>query len=532
MAIMDPKAQLPRAHHQRVEAKVIAFTEPRLGAEVTVAAPGAAVAESFLAADGVKTLLRDKEPLPFADEVDDSQILRARARPEAPPSVPAKPPKEYAEAEAPAVSFDSGVIGNPQTIPPDTHGAVSRSHAFAPHNNRIWIHDRAGNHILDMTLDQFWNVFGTPIDTFDPKVLYDPLTNRFIFVTCANAVRADSAVLVAVSLGDDPSGDWVFGKIDVDSATMGEVWLDYPSVGYTDDKITIGLNLFTLADNAFAGAVVFVVDKPSLLHPPHDFQFDQFVLTDQGATHAPAVTLDPGVADQYLVSAWTGDFLGSGYLALYRLTGSVSQETTDLQRVGFLQSSAPWDAFPPTGNFAPQQGSQHKINTGDNRMQSVVYRHGQLYAVHTVFLPRGGPDRSAVQWHEIELGADPGIVDGGFIEDPGGNWFYAFPSVAVNAQQDVLIGMASFSDTVFASGAHALRPSGQAFGVPVLFAPGTESYHLTFGGPRNRWGDYSAAQVDPENDRDFWTIQEYAGTPANTWRTRWVQVTVPVVPIA
>ena len=172
MAVMDPKAALPSASHQKAEAKVIGLSQPRLGAEVTVAAPGSAAVESLSATDAIKPLLRDKEPLPYADDIDEGQILRARTGLKAPPSAPSAPPKEA--VTAPGVSFDSGVIGNPSTIPPDTHGAVNGTHVFAPHNNRIWIHDRAGNHVLDMTLDQFWNVFGTAIDTFDPKVLYDP----------------------------------------------------------------------------------------------------------------------------------------------------------------------------------------------------------------------------------------------------------------------------------------------------------------------------------------------------------------------
>ena len=100
----------------------------------------------------------------------------------------------------------------------------------------------------------------------------------------------------------------------------------------------------------------------------------------------------------------------------------------------------------------------------------------------------------------------------------------------MNGQRDVLIGMAAFSNTIFASGAYAQRRSGQAFDAPVVFAPGEDTYHVAFGGTRNRWGDYSATQVDPVNDQDFWTIQEYAGKPTDTWRTRWTHIPVPPSP--
>jgi len=42
------------------------------------------------------------------------------------------------------------------------------------------------------------------------------------------------------------------------------------------------------------------------------------------------------------------------------------------------------------------------------------------------------------------------------------------------------------------------------------------------GGPNfQRWGDYSAMQVDPSNDCTFWyTTEYYAVTSAFSWRTR------------
>ena len=50
---------------------------------------------------------------------------------------------------------------------------------------------------------------------------------------------------------------------------------------------------------------------------------------------------------------------------------------------------------------------------------------------------------------------------------------------------------------------------------------GLASYYKIFTGSVNRWGDFSATQVDPVNDVDLWTIQEYADTPANRWSTWW-----------
>ena len=56
-----------------------------------------------------------------------------------------------------------------------------------------------------------------------------------------------------------------------------------------------------------------------------------------------------------------------------------------------------------------------------------------------------------------------------------------------------------------------------------------EDYYLrTFGGPRNRWGDYSGISVDPSNESKFWIFNMYAapqgtdiGGEFGRWGTAW-----------
>src|SRR5262249_17672638 len=62
---------------------------------------------------------------------------------------------------------------------------------------------------------------------------------------------------------------------------------------------------------------------------------------------------------------------------------------------------------------------------------------------------------------------------------------------------------------------------------------GEDSYWKRDDNSFNRWGDYSATCVDPANDSDFWTVQEYAvphvGSVTNRsgqWATWWGNVTV------
>lgn len=114
-------------------------------------------------------------------------------------------------------------------------------------------------------------------------------------------------------------------------------------------------------------------------------------------------------------------------------------------------------------------------------MQNTVYRNGSLWCTHTVFLPAGGPaTRSAVQWWQLSPTGD--VLQHGRIDDPTGSVFYAYPSLAVNKDNDVLIGYSRFSAAEYASAAYSFRAA----------APPASS-----GSFRDRWGTWWGRIVPP-----------------------------------
>ncbi|MBM3884093.1 MAG: immunoglobulin domain-containing protein [Verrucomicrobia bacterium] len=252
-------------------------------------------------------------------------------------------------------------------------------------------------------------------------------------------------------------------------------------------------------------------------------------------TVAPAITYDTNLTTLFLVHRHIGlrtNELGQpeGLIRLRTLTGAVNSPVLSTNEV--LAGHQPWAFRPAVDNFAPQTNSTVKIMNNDARIQHVVYRNGSLWVAHTIFLPSVNPTRSAVQWWQL---ATNGLVrQVGRIDDEAGVNFYAFPSIAVNQFNDVLLGFSSFSTNQYASGNYAFRayhdPLGD-FRLPALLKAGEGAYYK--GGSRNRWGDYSATQPDPLNDASLWTIQEYAlpyvGTLTNgsgRWATWWGQIAV------
>jgi len=244
-----------------------------------------------------------------------------------------------------------------------------------------------------------------------------------------------------------------------------------------------------------------------------------------GFTQLPASTYDTNLATMYLLESSSS---GSAKLRLDTITGAVGAEVLT-NGVAFPIGSAAWQSFSPTLNFAPQLGSTSLIDTDDDRLLSCVYRNGSLWASHTVYLPAiGMPTRTAAQWWQISTAAGSvGTVQQfGRIDDPSGANFYAYPTLAVNANNDVMVGYTHFGPGLYPSAGYSTRMASDASNTMeagTTLKAGEAPYFKDFGTGDNRWGDYSSTVVDPVDDTSMWTIQEYAGQN-NKWSLWWGRV--------
>jgi hypothetical protein len=432
----------------------------------------------------------------------------------------------------PSASFLA--LGDDNTrIPPDVHGAVGPNHLMVTLNSQVRIQNRAGGVISTVSLQTFWASVGpfyTATGAFDPKILYDPYSNRWMFTACAEPETATSSLLIGVSQTSDPTGLWNLYRIDADATNL--VWVDYPSMGFNRDWICVQVNVYDMANN-FSRSHMYVFNKANLYVGGAGL-FTLISSAAIGGTQVPAITYDNTLSTLYLLQTWNGNSGGNGWLRLYTVTGPVGSEVLNLGP--FISTPNPWDwaGFTGWNDFAPQLGSAQRIMNNDDRMQNLVYRNGSLWATHTVFLPAGGAaTRSAVQWWQLTPAG--GIIQRARIYEPTGA-FYAFPSITVNQFNDVLIGYSRFSATQYASANYSFRAAADPLNTlqaDYVLKAGEAPYYKTFGAGLNRWGDFSNTVVDPVNDINMWTIQEYAATPSggsDRWGTWWGRIDPISVP--
>ncbi len=446
-----------------------------------------------------------------------------------------------ASSPAPLSSFQALPDGL-SSIPPDTHGAVGPGHLMTALNTQVRIQDRSGATLSTVTLDGFWASVGSP-DTFDPKLVYDPFAGRWLFTACANGDSAASSVLIGASQTSDPTGNWNLYRVDADATDS--LWADYPTIGFNKDWVVVQVNMFAVDSGPFPPRTnVYVFNKASVYAGGATAAFTKFSepVSDGdntwGQTQVPAITYDQSQPIIYLLNRWNSS---TGLLRLFTISGAIGSEVLTKTSI-FPASPTPWSTGTNgIGDFAAQAGSNQKLNTGDTRLQQVVYRNGSLWCVHNVFLPAGGgPTRSAIQWWQID--PTSGVVQQrGTIDDASGSTSFAYPSIAVNKFSDVLIGYARFSATQYASANYSFRASTDPLNSlreDTVLKSGEGAYYKTFSGSRNRWGDYSSTSVDPLNDVDMWTLQQYTAPPiaapcaanCGRWATWWGRVTADGTP--
>jgi RTX calcium-binding nonapeptide repeat (4 copies) len=461
----------------------------------------------------------------------------------------ADPPNTFTLSQSfNGINFDGGAANTGfYNIPPDPHGAVGPNHVVSVVNTSIQWHLKDGTLQNNQSLQNF---FSSTTGTFDPKVIFDQHSNRWVVVTLENQGRnsgnaADdiSRIYVAVSDDADPNGTWYRTTIDSRLNINGvNTWADYPGIAVDGDAIYITNNMFSHEGGTFQGERLWIINKG--------------IGSGFYSGGAPAIgvydpaTASGGIATTMMPAQVYGDVPGAAgtFLVAYSSLSNGTDEFAQVIRVDNATSSPTFTVQNVNlGNIettfslpgAPQLGTATTINTNDSRAYNAVWRDNKLYFTTTIRGAAGDDANEAtVYWAEINTTnqaalskTQSGSIGGNTIG--GLDTFTFFPSIAVNADGDVGVGFSASSSTIYAGSYFAWRDVNDPLGTmrdPITVKAGEDYYVRLFasnGGTRNRWGDYTATVVDPSDDQSFWTFNEYAmtrGTPLGGEDGRWATV--------
>ena len=316
-----------------------------------------------------------------------------------------------------------------------------------------------------------------------------------------------------------------------------------------------------LATNCVAGTCTYTPfgQLPSTLDgkiPPPDGTPNYFVETDDANSPntPPAVGLHDEMRIWEFHVDWTNPANSSfgvgssapsavpGFNGQY--AGNAGQPNFILPVADYLASgcqieNGPNDCSPE--KVAPPQPAQYLDVLGDRLMFRLAYRnfgdHQSLVVNQTVDTPSdpNTTGRNGVRWYEVRnLNTSPLVYQQSTfapLQDATNPLWRWMGSAAMDHSGDLAIGFSASGPNYFPSVHYAGRLAGDPLndlseGEGVLFAGlGIEANTGIF--PfRNRWGDYSALTVDPNDDCTFWYTNEYLAPNAPTdilpvdWHTR------------
>ena len=145
------------------------------------------------------------------------------------------------------------------------------------------------------------------------------------------------------------------------------------------------------------------------------------------------------------------------------------------------------------------KGVAQKTASGDRNPKNWVIQSGSIWFSQTI----NHDGRAAVRWHQFKL--DGTRVQTGLIADPASSFIQT--SIAVNRQNDVLVGFQETSPNMFISGRATYRLANDPAGTLKPHIKLAEGLAATEGGA---WGDYSGSIIDGDNFMDLWTVQSVA----------------------
>ena len=401
------------------------------------------------------------------------------------------------------VELDTSFIGNNWGggTPPDNDIAVSKAgFVVSVVNSNIRIFDTVGNVLSTKSLGNFGrDVLGfTNVNEFDPRVVYDPVEDKFIVVFLAGSDPSFSRVVIGFSRTSNPTEEWNLYELDGNIGNY-DSWFDYPCVGINNNELFISGNLFS-AESQSLGTALFQINKEKGFKA-EDLAYNTWsgIQNADGGYAFTVYPLSYGGDGEYgpemhFVTTY-GSYTNSNTMPVYTITNSIDNDPEML--VKHFES----DRYKPSGS-ADQLDTEEKLSIGDSRMQDGLILDS---VIHCVFMSRHEIGYSGINYMRIPLNSDSAystMIGAIGIDN-------AYPSIAFagcdSAHHQMAISYLTSSANQYPSAELVILTDLQEVSDPIVLKEG-EGYVDLIANENDRWGDYSGtARQFGNNKPKIWS---------------------------
>jgi len=429
---------------------------------------------------------------------------------------PTEEPQNTERAVHPAIGTNFEANWSIEGTPPDNTLAISNGgYIITANNDGVEYYTSSGSFLYFDYWPDFFNDNSLTASIFDPKVIYDSGSDRFVLVVLHGSNANNSKVLVCFSKTNNPQdGWWIYALTG--NPLNNNCWLDYPGLGVSNNEIYITGNLFQ--GNSFNQAVLYQIPKaPGYAGNSLDWQYwsdlsndpyDAFTLVP--ASYGYEGNYGPGI---YLVS---NESSGANAIRFWDLTDDMSgAPELNTYLISTTEYSPAADAL--------QSGSNDQLDNGDCRIQNAFYLNG---IVHYVFHSDIGEGWNGINYNRLNTGS---FTNQSATLGLQGSFDYAYPAVVPfsTSQNDksVMIAFLRSSQDIYPQ-VRVVNCDNNLQWSPSTLVKEGETF-VNFLNDEERWGDYTGiARRHNSSGGRIWLAGCYGADITtqgvdNTWKT-WV----------
>ena len=412
--------------------------------------------------------------------------------------------------------FDPGPA---QGTPNDNDVAFGGGKVVSVVNTRIRILDTAGDLLESQTLGGFVSVLGLPGGKFDPKIVFDPNSQRFICVFLSGNTWETSNIAVCFSQTSDPEGDWNAYGLN-GNPIDNETWSDYPVIGISEDELFIGINTFengSMNNSGFVETCLWQIglEEGYAGQALNTAYYSDILEGDKEIFNICPIQGGLGLygPDQYLLASRSFDEQNDTIFLLH-VTGNLDDPTRELD-VTVLQTPEEY-VMPVT---APQPVN-HEFDTNDNRVLGGFYHNGNIQWVQATTDTVTGT--SAILHGTIHDVATAPTVTTAILSDTV--VYYGYPNIsctgAVDIDEQAIITFNFTGDTINPGMSAIYYTTAGEYSEELRLKEGEGPVNV-LSSTEERWGDYSGTQLDYDERGHLWVAGSYGKSSGShgTWVT-------------
>lgn len=419
------------------------------------------------------------------------------------------------DAYKPGTSLDKPIVlrsfaaqGYQFSAPNDNHLAVgANGKMISVVNTNITGYDTLGAVLFSQSLSNFADTLGALGYTFDPRVIYDPISDKYIVTFLNGYLDSTSQIILGFSQTSDPEGEWNFYVLN-GNPLNNQTWSDYPAIGISQEEVFLTFNTFTNGstnNSGYTESTIWQINKQNgYTGQPLNTAY-YYDLKWNGDTIFNTTPVNGGVLpygpNMYFLH--TNPFsTGTDSLYILEITNTIASGSAQMQ-MDFVRLGTQY--YEP---IEAKQRNNHTLITNDARVQSAILMHDILHVGFNSFDPNS--NQSTVYYGRVSGFTGTRSATGFMLTD---TMEYAYPSIAYCGDQPgsakVMIGFLHSSSTTNAGHSAVYIDDNMQVSEIIRVKTGLNILNV-LSGTSERWGDYTGMSIQPGEAGSVWYGGSYS----------------------